>query len=92
VVVVARLRSGELRRWRHSLTRTACGEQVDVLKQVEEVADQLKDRGIKDKKEFASEKLAGLQLGAFQLPLEPSIRLGAIEVSQFPLATLLGDR
>jgi phosphatidylinositol-4,5-bisphosphate 3-kinase len=56
--------------------------QVDVLKEIETVADQLKDRTIKDKKEFASDRLASLALGPFQLPLEPSIRLGAVEVKK----------
>jgi len=56
--------------------------QVEVLKQVEEVADQLKDKGIKDKAEYARTVLGKAKVTGFQLPLEPSIRLNKVEVKK----------
>lgn len=51
-----------------------------MLLQIEEVTDAIKDKSVKDKVAYAREKVASMSLTSFQLPLEPTIRLGAVEV------------
>eukprot|EP00730_Choanoeca_flexa_P008408 TRINITY_DN12483_c0_g1_i4.p1 TRINITY_DN12483_c0_g1~~TRINITY_DN12483_c0_g1_i4.p1 ORF type:complete len:1013 (+),score=316.78 TRINITY_DN12483_c0_g1_i4:28-3066(+) len=56
--------------------------QVEMLKQVEVVGDEIKEKQIKDKKEYAIAALSKANFTAFQLPLEPSIRLTKVEVKK----------
>ncbi|EDQ90091.1 PI3K-CA alpha [Monosiga brevicollis MX1] len=56
--------------------------QVQVLNQMEDIADTLKDKNIKDKdkKQCAIELVEKSTFPAFQLPLEPSLRLEGVKV------------
>eukprot|EP00052_Salpingoeca_macrocollata_P004776 m.43448 g.43448 ORF g.43448 m.43448 type:complete len:1025 (+) comp14443_c0_seq1:121-3195(+) len=54
-------------------------KQNNSLRKIERIGDNLKDKNVKDKKQYAIDQLATKELGAFQLPLEPSIRLGQVE-------------
>jgi len=51
--------------------------QDDALKTIEKTTELIKDKSVKDKKAYASEKLAGGEYKPFQLPLDPTVRLGA---------------
>eukprot|EP00051_Salpingoeca_urceolata_P008583 m.107159 g.107159 ORF g.107159 m.107159 type:complete len:1015 (-) comp15835_c0_seq1:121-3165(-) len=52
--------------------------QNEAMRKLQRLGDAIKDKLIKDKKEFANEQLEKAKLGEFQLPLDPNVRLGGV--------------
>eukprot|EP00053_Salpingoeca_punica_P012500 m.111953 g.111953 ORF g.111953 m.111953 type:complete len:1024 (-) comp15963_c0_seq1:1685-4756(-) len=63
-----------------------CGDHIielmyqhESLRKIEDIAEQLKDKSIRDKEEFAHQKFASASIQPFLLPLDPHVRLSTCE-------------
>eukprot|EP01147_Barroeca_monosierra_P009776 gene9776-1976_t len=52
-------------------------KQLNALRGIEELTLEIKDKTIRNKREYARDKMEKLKLEAFQLPLDPSLRISS---------------